>query len=333
MSRKILIIISALFCFSGLFADQQPAYNYSQPANTSSYYSTPTTSTSAQYYRTVTGLANNQYKYTASYPVSQSAAPAVTSTAQSRYTSAYSTQSAKTAPDVFVPLHLTITAEQKADLRSQYMFKGDQYFKSYYYAQALRYYYVAVQIEPDYVRGWKQVAFCYYLLKKHNYAYIAFKKVLSYDPDDKDAKEFMDFYAEWINKSQKKPPVKREMFDSVWRSMVLPGWGEMNNNQVLKGLLFGSGFILSLGLTIYNVMDERSKYAVYQQANENIDIAYNSAQDAYNTALVFGIATALVWIGSMVDAGLNYNCEEARNNTWDIMYNNKTFLFCDTVRF
>src|SRR5208337_3664409 len=175
-----------------------------------------------------------------------------------------------------------------------------------------RYYYAAVKIKDDYIYAWKQVAFCYYLLKKDKYAYVAFKKVLSFDPDDKDAKEFMDFYNSLIAKSQKKP-VKREMFDSAWKSAALPGWGQINNNQVLKGLLFGSAFWICAGLTVYNVMDERSKYDKYENANENLDIAYNAAQDAYNMALTFGIVTALVWVGGMVDAGLNYNCEEARS--------------------
>ncbi len=308
---KKSILTGSLFMFFLISQYLYPAtYSAAQPAN-AGYYTATTKTTAVQFYKTAPGTVPQQT------PANQSAG-------------GYAAPATNTTQAAYAPTQLTMTPEQKDELRAEYMIKGDELFRAYKYDEAIRYYYAAVKVQDNYMRGWKQMAFCYYLLKKHQYAYSAFKKVLSFDPNDKDAKEFMDYYNSMITKGQKKP-IKREMSDSSWRSAVLPGWGQIYNNQVLKGLLFGSGFLISAGLTVYDIVDERSKFDKYETANENLDIAYSAAQDAYNMALTFGIATALIWIGGMVDAALNYNCEEARSV--DVTLKNNTIFLCETIRF
>lgn len=197
-----------------------------------------------------------------------------------------------------------------------YMMAGEKLFKTGNYQKAIAYFYAVTKLDPKNIAAWKKTAFCYYQMGKHNYAYSFFQKTLQLDPKDSDALEFMDFYRTIINKN-KKSEVKREMFDSIWRSALLPGLGQFNNNQPTKGIVIGGAFLISLGLAVYNVADEKMKYTKYIQANENQDIAYKEAQDAYNNALMWGIIAGAAYAGAMIDAAINYNCDEARMLTLD----------------
>jgi tetratricopeptide (TPR) repeat protein len=193
----------------------------------------------------------------------------------------------------------------------QYMDYGEKLFSSGNYVSAVKYFYAVTRLEPKNIKAWKKTAFCYYKLNKHNYAYGAFQMVLKYDSTDKDALEFMDFYKTIMDKRKVKE--KREPIDSIWRAAVFPGFGQIYNGQIAKGIIVGSAFIVSTGLTLYYVDDEKTKYIKYKKVNENQDIAFNQAQEAWTAALIWGIITGGVYAAGIIDAGISYNCDEARS--------------------
>ncbi|MFW6211019.1 MAG: hypothetical protein ACOC4H_02750, partial [bacterium] len=84
------------------------------------------------------------------------------------------------------------------------------------------------------------------------------------------------------------------------------------NHQMLKGILVSSGTLLSAGLTVYNIADYNLKTEKYENANENHDLAFQEAEDAGKKAVIFGIITAAVYIAGIVDAGINYDSQDAR---------------------
>ncbi len=189
--------------------------------------------------------------------------------------------------------------------------KGDSLFAEKNYKDAAKYFYAAAKLMPKEKEGWKKTAFCMYQLKNHKLAYPMFKKVIEIDPQDKDALQFMEFYSN-IKETKEKKKEKREMFDSVWRAALLPGWGQIHNNQMIKGIIASSAFSVSLGLTIYNIVDQRAKYDLYMKTNENHEIAFKKAQEASNTALIFSLLTTAIYGIQIYDAAVNYDCEEAR---------------------
>ncbi len=205
---------------------------------------------------------------------------------------------------VFSPGH--IPTEQEV-----LMYKGAKAYNEKNYKEAIQYYFAFLKKDPKNLKALKQASFCYYKLGNHNYAYTLFKKVLEIDKNDKDAKEFMSFYNTLMEK-KKKQFEKRNWFDPFWRSLLIPGWGQIHNNQIVKGLLFGGAFLTSLGLTIYCVNDEISKYDRYLKTNENHDLAFNKAQEAYNSALIWGVVASIVYAGGIIDSAINYDCEEAK---------------------
>ncbi|MCE5301309.1 MAG: DUF5683 domain-containing protein [Spirochaetia bacterium] len=211
----------------------------------------------------------------------------------------------------------------------KYFYYGDKLFAAKDYTNAVKYYYAATKLEPANVNAWKKTAFCYYQLKKHNYAYSAFQKVLKYDKNDRDALQFMDFYKTVMETNRKKTE-KREMTDSLWRSCVLPGWGQIHNNQAGKGIIIGGAFIASVGMSVFNVADEKAKYDKYVRANENWEIAYKEAQDAWTGALIWGIVGGIIYAAGAADAALNYDCEEARTAFLD--YRDNALCICAQTR-
>ncbi len=205
-----------------------------------------------------------------------------------------------------------------------YILQGDKFFNAGNFTNAVKYYYAVAKLEPKNLKAWKKTAFCYYQMKQHKYAYFCFQKVLAIDKADKDAVEFMDYYKTIVGQS-KKTAVKREMADSLWRASVLPGFGQFYNNQYSKGIVIAGSFICSLGLTIFSVADEKMKYEKYLKANENQDLAFKEAQDAYTNALIWGLIAGGVYAIGIVDAALNYNCEEARSIGMEVK-NNAVYL-------
>lgn len=206
---------------------------------------------------------------------------------------------------------------------------GEKFFNEKNYKEALKYYVAAVKINKNYAIAWKKIGFCYYQLKNHNLAYKAFQKVLTLAPSDKEAKQFVDYYNSLLER-EKKIKEPKNILDPMWRAAILPGWGQYHNHQYTKGMIITGAFVISLGLTIYSVIDEKAKYDKYLNTNENHEALYKDAQDAYNTALILGIITAAIYAGSIVDAALNYDCIEAR--TADIkIIDNKIFL-CKNFR-
>ena len=198
-----------------------------------------------------------------------------------------------------------------------YIYAGDKYFKAGNFNAALKYYFYVTKIAPTNVKAWKKTAFCYYQLKKHNYAYYCFQKVLKYDPADKDAVDFMDYYKTIMSNSASVRE-KREMFDPLWRSAICPGFGQFYNKQYLKGVLYGAAFFGALGLTFYEAYDEKAKYSKYVTSNENQEIAFDEAQSSWNNALIWGIITGVAYGVNVYDACANYNSDEARGLSVEI---------------
>jgi hypothetical protein len=90
--------------------------------------------------------------------------------------------------------------------------------------------------------------------------------------------------------------------------------------------MLSGGFLVSAGLTVYSVVDERIKNDKYIKANENQDIAFSEAQSAWTTALIWSIVTGAIYAGSIIDASLNYDSIEAR--TIDARLQGNTVMLC-----
>lgn len=220
--------------------------------------------------------------------------------------------------------------QRKKATPEMYYYAGEKLYNTRKYEAASKFYFYAAKLDKNYTAAWKKLAFCYYKLNKHKYAYEAFKKVLALDKADADAADFMQYYSNLMDKA-KKQKEKRGMTDPLWRAAVLPGWGQFYNNQSMKGIMVSGGVIVAGGLTAYSVVDQNIKYDKYLKTNENHDIAYREAQAAWTTALIWTIVTAVIYTGGIVDAVMNYDCLESKMIEGRIN-NEGTAVICANIR-
>jgi hypothetical protein len=113
-----------------------------------------------------------------------------------------------------------------------------------------------------------------------------------------------------LSKPLKSPP---SQMAPVWRSMVVPGWGQFYNGQETKGLAFSIGQAIlvpiAIGAHLY------SENAAAQARETNIssarDIYADRSQRGHHIAVAAGIAAAALYIYNIVDAGLwsGYNVD------------------------
>lgn len=91
---------------------------------------------------------------------------------------------------------------------------------------------------------------------------------------------------------------------AAWRSVLLPGWGQLHKQQKTRGLILGSAFWGTLAVTGYAWMQERDRKQSYEDAvgPENITTAYDDYNKWYRARRGLTIATAALWAIIVADA-------------------------------
>ncbi len=92
--------------------------------------------------------------------------------------------------------------------------------------------------------------------------------------------------------------------EAAWRSLALPGWGQMFKKQKKKAYLFGGAFVTGVAATLVAYQLESSYHEKYLQSTEPSAIKDN--YDRYNlwykTRKISTIATAGIWLWAFADA-------------------------------
>ncbi len=90
---------------------------------------------------------------------------------------------------------------------------------------------------------------------------------------------------------------------SILRSAILPGWGQLYNDEVTKGTIITAAGALSLASMIYFIIDSNKKEKNYLSATQPSDIAfkYNAFNRSYHFRNISIIIFAAVWIYSQID--------------------------------
>jgi hypothetical protein len=90
--------------------------------------------------------------------------------------------------------------------------------------------------------------------------------------------------------------------NSAIRSVVLPGWGQYNNGQKLKGYVMGTTILLSLGATYLLYTKANKTYDDYEQLGLKSSSLYDDYQAQSNQAMVASIFCAGLWVWNIIDA-------------------------------
>ncbi len=93
----------------------------------------------------------------------------------------------------------------------------------------------------------------------------------------------------------------------IWRSSLVPGWGQFYNREPSKGLVFSIGEVALIGATIYSFSEASSQEELANLALLNGNLAqystYNQNVKTWNTAgTILGIGAIAYWVLNIVDA-------------------------------
>lgn len=106
-----------------------------------------------------------------------------------------------------------------------------------------------------------------------------------------EVKDGFDFYA--------KTPINASL-----RSLVLPGWGQVFNQQKTKGYIIAGATLLSLTAAIVMYNKANDTYSEYEDKGIPDDPLYDDYSKELDTSRIFGYLTAAIWIWGVVDAYL-----------------------------
>ena len=104
--------------------------------------------------------------------------------------------------------------------------------------------------------------------------------------------------------------VRRNKSDAMFRSMAVPGWGQVYNNQKVKGyLITGASGALVIG-AVANYMIGSSQYSKYKNGTPEDVGYYDKAKKSYQTGDTLLYVFVGVWAIAAVDGYLNGPDEE-----------------------
>lgn len=97
---------------------------------------------------------------------------------------------------------------------------------------------------------------------------------------------------------------KSTKWDSIWRSTVLPSWGQFHNKKKTKGIIIASVIGLLSIATITSQIDYNSKLNDYNNAIIKSDALFNTAEDARKRTNNLIVGLSIAWILNIADAVL-----------------------------
>lgn len=185
-----------------------------------------------------------------------------------------------------------------------------RYYNAKQYDQAIQSYNTALGSNPNDAKSWQGLGNCYYAKQDKDKAVEAYKKAIQLNPQNTALQNFLARYspesAEAAGVNVTYGP--RDWFQPLWRSAVLPGWGQFYNDQGLKGgVLMGTNLVLLGGTVVTYVIGNAAEqtYLGLSGTNADYDTPYNEWSNMANLNHIFYIGFAVVYSFTLVDAIYN----------------------------
>ena len=136
-------------------------------------------------------------------------------------------------------------------------------------------------------------------------------------------------------------PKEDKRFGGAWRSLVLPGWGQLYKGQKRKAMIiFGIQTItISTSLYAHFRMEEAHDEYIRTQDPELIESKYDRYNSFYKLRNYFLLCTAATWLYSHIDAAVSQPSSEGEGDTmkknilWIPTVREDSFSLCCTIHF
>ncbi|MFP4466311.1 MAG: tetratricopeptide repeat protein [Candidatus Goldiibacteriota bacterium] len=185
---------------------------------------------------------------------------------------------------------------------------GAVYHKHGDFKKALAYYNAAVKKERKLWQAWLGLGICYYEMKRYRNAALIFRYVKQIKPGEKNAQKYLELIDPSIadkrmaEENKKRPKKKSEL---LWRSAIVPGWGQFYNDDLVKAYLFSLSYMASLSAIIKYTLDQQAAADAYANTNYDFENTYREAEEAALKVWIPAGTAAVVWMVSVIDAWMS----------------------------
>lgn len=189
------------------------------------------------------------------------------------------------------------------------MVLAGQYYSAGHYDNAIQQYNVVTAANPNNSKAYQGLGNCYYAKGDKADAVTAYERSLQIDPNNTQLKGFLARYspsaAQAVGVQVASGPT--DWPQPLWRSAVLPGWGQFYNGHSTSGWIIGTVTLGSLIGTVgsYVVGDSaRTTYnsLPYGSSQSQFNNAYNSWNTMATVNNVLAITFLAAYTFNLVDA-------------------------------
>ena len=130
----------------------------------------------------------------------------------------------------------------------------------------------------------------------------------------------------------KKTPEKVKYFDHIWRSVLIPGFGQYVLGRKTKAIVIYSAFMISGAMGLYYHSKAEDKYQEYLKGSETIEVTqlYDDYLLQNQTSNTYFYITLGIWVYNIIDVLLDVswmNADIAQNNKVTFDPNEKKVIF------
>lgn len=186
---------------------------------------------------------------------------------------------------------------------------GNRYYQARQYDQAIQQYTLATQQNPNNAKAYQGLGNSHYAKGNKPQAVAAYKRALQIEPGNTQLAAFLARYAPEEAKATGVQVAEgpKDWPQPLWRSALLPGWGQMYNGEKTKGWIIGG---LTLGalagtVTTYVIGDgARKEYLGFGPGTEQakFDAAYNTWDSMAGLNNTLAISFLALYTFNLVDA-------------------------------
>lgn len=186
-----------------------------------------------------------------------------------------------------------------------------RFYQAKRYDEAIQYYNQALATNPNDAKAWQGLGNCYYAKQDKPQAVNAYKRALQLNPGNIGLQNFLTAYAPESAGAAGAAVIAggpKDWVQPLWRSAVLPGWGQAYEGRSTAAWVLGGATLAFLGGTVVTyIMGDaaRTQYMGLTDEGEDYDTPYGTWESMANINHICFIGWQLAWAYTMIDAVMN----------------------------
>ncbi len=168
-----------------------------------------------------------------------------------------------------------------------------------HYSEAAAAYQAVVAANPNDAKAYQGLGNCYYALQDKNNAVTAYRRALQLNPNNTALRSFLAAYAPESGGTAG----SGGWGQALWRSALVPGWGQFYNGQSTKGWIVGGAtYVFLIGAAATYVIGAGDRQDYETMSSGDFDSAYNKWESMANINHIMNIGFYLCYTYNLIDA-------------------------------